>query len=236
MPTTCSTALLASATTTRPVKASERWSIAIAGVSALTNQSETKAAPTPATTSNVVASHSGQAPFRSGSSVGGREGVPPDSDIGMLAMNTINSTTAHAILSTSSCPAAGVCSPLVRVGTINAATASMVSVPIMRGASELKRCTPWRIPPTKKANPSTSRLLPRIEPTSAACTTASSPARSAKMATNSSGRLPMADCSTPVAPGPSRSPNCSVAVLTSAASSANAMPAITRVSTAPPPA
>src|SRR5258706_4878766 len=118
MPTTCSTALLASATTTKPVKASERCSVAIAGVSALTNQSETKAAPTPATTSNVAASHSGQAPFHSGSSVGGMVDVPADSDIGMLAMNTISSTTAHAILSTSSCPAAGVCSPLVRVGTI----------------------------------------------------------------------------------------------------------------------
>ena len=38
------------------------------------------------------------------------------------------------------------------------------------------------------------------------------------MQMNSSGRLPSADCSTPVAPGPKRSPSCSTDSPTSAAS------------------
>ncbi|MCU1673366.1 MAG: hypothetical protein JWN77_1479 [Frankiales bacterium] len=61
MPTTFSTALDAMATMTRPANASEMCSVSIAGVSATTNQSETNAAPTPATASMPMASPSGQA-------------------------------------------------------------------------------------------------------------------------------------------------------------------------------
>src|ERR1700691_1768504 len=52
-PAVFSTALPAIATITRPAKAWEMWSTAIAGSSALTNQSETNAEPTPATTSST---------------------------------------------------------------------------------------------------------------------------------------------------------------------------------------
>ncbi len=132
-------------------------------------------------------------------------------------------------------PAAGVCNAAVRVGTASAATASSVSVAIIRGWRESKCCTPWRAPPTTNASPSTSRLLARIEPIRAVCTTVTRPARSAKIATNSSGRLPIADWSTPVAPGPSRSPTCSVASLTMLASSASATADTTNVRTAVAP-
>src|SRR5215471_11848488 len=103
MPTTFSTAFPARATMTRPVKASEICSIEIAGVNAETNQSETNADPTPAltriTTANHVGHARGDAPFSFGSDVG-----PPWRETGILAINTTSRTTAHAILSPSSCP------------------------------------------------------------------------------------------------------------------------------------
>ena len=74
---------------------------------------------------------------------------------------------------------------------------------------------PFLSPPTKNAMPSTSTLFARIEPTSAAWTTVTSPSFSAKSATNSSGRLPSADWTTPAPPEPSREPSCSVAPPTS---------------------
>jgi hypothetical protein len=51
MPTTFSTALEAMATMTRPANAWEMCITSMAGLSATTNQSETNAAPTPATAS-----------------------------------------------------------------------------------------------------------------------------------------------------------------------------------------
>ena len=102
----------------------------------------------------------------------------------------------------------------------------------MRGTSEAKRCVPWRKPPTKKASPNTSRLFPRIEPTSAAWITVISPSRRAKYPTKSSGKLPSEDCNTPVAPGPRCEPNCSVPMPTRAASRARATPETTKVRTA----
>src|SRR5919198_1451074 len=60
MPTTFSTALPAIATITSPVNACERPSVVIAGSNAETNQSETKAAPRPATTRTSAASQVGQ--------------------------------------------------------------------------------------------------------------------------------------------------------------------------------
>ena len=57
---------------------------------------------------------------------------------------------------------------------------------------------------------------------SGASTSATKPALSANSAMNSSGRLPSTDCSTPVAPGPKRSPNYSTERPTSAASKVTA--------------
>ncbi len=76
--------------------------------------------------------------------------------------------------------------------------------------------------PITITRPSTSSALARIEPTIAVCATTSSPAFSAKMTTNSSGRLPSVDCSMPVTPGPKRSPSCSVANDTTQARPASA--------------
>ena len=61
-------------------------------------------------------------------------------------------------------------------------------------------CDPWRRPPARKASPSTSSVLARIEPMSAERTTSTRPACRAKTPMKNSGRLPRADCRTPVAP------------------------------------
>ena len=221
IPTTFSTAFPARATITRPVNACEICNIEIAGVKADTNQSETNAEPTPAITRITIANQIGQGLTKFVSSSGSFSG-PPWREKGMLAINTIRRITAQAILNPSSCPAAGVCSPAVSVGIIIAATASKVRLAIIRGACAGKCWVPCRRPPAKNASPSTNRLFPRIEPTIAACTTSINPARKAKIPTKSSGKLPSADCNTPVAPEPRRSPTCSVAWPTSAARSASA--------------
>ena len=75
---------------------------------------------------------------------------------------------------------------------------------IVRTDGAWNRCVPCRNPPTRNASPRTSRVLARIEPISADWTTTTSPAWSAKIEMNSSGRLPSADWRTPVAPGPNR--------------------------------
>ena len=62
--------------------------------------------------------------------------------------------------------------------------------------------------------------------------TTSSPFCSAKMTTNSSGRLPSVDCSIPVTPGPKRSPSCSVANDTTHARPASASVASAKRGTA----
>ena len=51
------------------------------------------------------------------------------------------------------------------------------------------------------------------------------------MQMNSSGRLPSADCSTPVAPGPNRSPSCSTERPTSEASRHTAAAETTKATT-----
>src|SRR5438105_765329 len=102
---------------TRPVNAGEMCRIEIAGVKAATNQSETKAAPTPAASNNTAASHSGQEARAAGAvdSLGTPSGSP-FKEIGMLATNTASKMTAQAILSPSSCPDAAVCKPCTSVG------------------------------------------------------------------------------------------------------------------------
>ena len=149
----------------------------------------------------------------------------------MLADITTSSTMEHATLSIPMCASAGACNSFASVGIISAATASIISVAIIFGGSDVKNCLPFLSPPKKSASPKTSSELPRIEPISAAFTTSVSPARSAKMQTNSSGRLPSADCRMPVAPGPSLEPSCSVASPTIIASSASAAAVTANVST-----
>ena len=98
---------------------------------------------------------------------------------------------------------------------------------IVRTDGAWNRCVPCRSPPTRSASPRTSRVLARIEPISAVWTTTTSPAWSAKIEMNSSGRLPSADWRIPVAPGPNRWPSWSVPCPIRTASVASAM-ALTR--------
>jgi hypothetical protein len=78
--------------------------------------------------------------------------------------------------------------------------------------------------------------LANSEPMIEVCATTTSPARSAKMTTTSSGRLPRVACITPVTPGPKRRPTCSVAKLTTCASPASASAAIANATTDGKPA
>ncbi len=78
----------------------------------------------------------------------------------------------------------------------------------------------WRSrlkPPTSIAAPITSRMFPRIEPTSDALTTSWSPSPSANRAMISSGALPNVTFSSPPIPGPLRAASSSVARPISAA-------------------
>ncbi len=88
------------------------------------------------------------------------------------------------------------------VGIARAATASTSTIAIVRTGAASNTCRPCLRPPARKARPSTSRLLPRIEPISAVWVRTTRPSRSANSEMNSSGRLPSADWRTPVAPGP----------------------------------
>ena len=98
------------------------------------------------------------------------------------------------------------------------------------GRRREKRISPSseRLAPTTITSPRTSSALAKIDPTSAVWATTSSPFWRAKTTTNSSGRLPSVDCSTPVTPGPKRSPSCSVAKEISHARPARATVAIAK--------
>ena len=76
--------------------------------------------------------------------------------------------------------------------------------------------------PAMITSPSTSSALANRLPRMLVCATTTSPALSAKITTNSSGRLPSVDCSTPVSPGPTWLPSASVPSATSQASPASA--------------
>jgi hypothetical protein len=82
------------------------------------------------------------------------------------------------------------------------------------------RLNTWRSrprPPKNIAAPRTSRMLPRIEPTSDALTTSCRPFCSANSAMISSGALPNVTFSRPPIPGPLRTASSSVARPISAA-------------------
>ena len=68
-----------------------------------------------------------------------------------------------------------------------------------------------RVAPTTITSPRTSSALAKIEPMIDVWATTVWPACSAKITTNSSGRLPNVDCINPVTAGPNCSPTCSVA-------------------------
>src|SRR5437588_12978523 len=97
---------------TRPVNAGEMCRTEIAGVKAATNQSETRAAPTPDASNNSAASQSGQEARDADSFASeGTSNGPPCKEIGILAINTTSKMIAQATLNPSSCPAAAVCKP-----------------------------------------------------------------------------------------------------------------------------
>ena len=90
-----------------------------------------------------------------------------------------------------------------------AASASRVE-PI-EAAARSKVWRSRRRPPANRATPSTSRLLPRIEPVRLALTMSSSPRRSAASAMTSSAALPKVAFSRPPTPAPKRRARASVA-------------------------
>ena len=115
---------------------------------------------------------------------------------------TVIAAGALTRLSVRPCGAAGEWNACASVGIERIAEASIASVAIIRARDDSKRCGPLRMPPTRNARPSTSTPFAITEPTSAACTTPTSPWWSAKSAMKSSGRLPSADCTTPAAEEP----------------------------------
>ena len=102
-------------------------------------------------------------------------------------------------------------------GMISAATASRSIERLHAGRGAVEVCRSRLSPPTNIAAPMTSRMLPRIEPTSEALTTSCSPSWSAKKAMISSGALPNVTLRKPPMPGPERAASSSVARPISAA-------------------
>ena len=87
-------------------------------------------------------------------------------------------------------------------GKISATSASSSIADCACAAVALKVCLSRFQPPTSIDAPSTSRMLPMIEPTIDALTTSWSPSSSAKKAMISSGALPNVTFSSPPMPGP----------------------------------
>ena len=117
-------------------------------------------------------------------------------------------------------------------GMISATTASSS---ISDCALAAVRSKYWRSrlrPPTNIAAPMTSRMLPRIEPTSEALTTSCSPSLSAKKAMISSGALPNVTLRKPPMPGPERAASSSVARPISAAVGITPSAEVTKISVA----
>ena len=104
-------------------------------------------------------------------------------------------------------PSPGAGSPLPSTsskmaGTTSAATASSSISDCALAAVRSKYWRLWRSPPTSIDAPMTSRMLPRIEPTSEALTTSCRPLPSANSAMMISGALPKVTFSRPPMPGP----------------------------------
>ena len=105
-----------------------------------------------------------------------------------------------------------------KIAGMASAEAASSSISACTLAAVRSKC--WRSrfqPPTSIAAPMTSRMLPRIEPTSEALTTSWRPSWSANSAMISSGALPNVTLSRPPMPGPERCASSSVALPISAA-------------------
>ncbi len=119
-----------------------------------------------------------------------------------------------------SSPSSGRSSPRASrniAGSTSATVASSSMVACADAASATNFCRSRPQPPISIAAPSTSRRLPRIEPTIEALTTSCRPSESAKSAMISSGALPNVTFSSPPIPGPARCASSSVARPMSAA-------------------
>ena len=132
-------------------------------------------------------------------------------------MNNRNSryTTSRTIeIDTLSRPSPSTVGPAATskaAGRINAIAASVSIVAWVPAPAGLKCCSGYRIPPASMAAPSTSRILPIMQPAIDASTTSWSPARNAARAIMSSAALPNVALSSPPTPSPMRSARCSVA-------------------------
>ena len=113
------------------------------------------------------------------------------------------------------------------VGMPRPITASASIEAFMPASRRSKLCTPLRRPPTRNDSPSTSSVLPRIDPVIAARATSISPAEMANMVMISSAALPKVAFSTPPTRGPALSPSCSVEMPTIQASISSASAAST---------
>ena len=114
-------------------------------------------------------------------------------------------------------------------------SATAASSSISDCVSAAVRSKYWRSrlrPPMNIAAPMTSRMLPRIEPTSEALTTSCRPSLSAKKAMISSGALPKVTLRKPPMPGPDRAASSSVARPISAAVGITPSADVTKISVA----
>ena len=118
-------------------------------------------------------------------------------------------------------------------GRTRAASASSSIADWAFAAVALKLCLSRLAPPTTIAAPSTSRMLPMIEPTIEALTTSCSPSSRAKKAMISSGALPKVTLRKPPMPGPVLAAITSVASPMAAAVGITPIAAATNTSTGP---
>jgi hypothetical protein len=116
-------------------------------------------------------------------------------------------------------------------GRMSAISASSSIAAWACAAVALNVCLSRFQPPTSIDAPSTSRMLPRIDPAIDAFTTSWSPAFSANRAMISSGALPNVTFSSPPIPGPERAARCSVASPISAAVGITPSAAVTKMIT-----
>ena len=132
--------------------------------------------------------------------------LPPASEYGIEAAKITSRITETNTEISTAWPRSGPLGAVETVGIAIAATASTSTTAMVRTGAASNTWRPLRRPPAKNARPSTSRLLPRIEPISDVCVRTTRPSCRAKIEMNSSGRLPSADWRTPVVPGPKWEP------------------------------
>src|SRR3954452_13370373 len=127
-----------------------------------------------------------------------------------------------AVMSETACTSACSATWPNRVGMPRPITASASIDAFMPATRWLNDCRPFLSPPIKNDAPSTSSVLPRIDPVIDAVATSSCPARMANMVMISSAALPKVAFNTPPILGPALAPSCSVATPTIQASATRA--------------